>query len=236
MLQLIDIVNHASQRLNEGQTGPVFYPKSELVAAANEAERFFVLLTLCLETTAPWNVPALTTFFHMLAIFPDWICPLYVSTAEGAKIRPSRLDDLSALNLGWLNSPGPVARYCSVGADLVAVYQQPATIGTTLNVKYARSPKPLVNDTDIPEIRPQFHPNLVDYTIYRVRQVEGGLEFEKSLAYLNHFLDAAQSEGDYVRARALSGRYDTRPYELEGYSRSKLLGLRRDLVPNRKAA
>ena len=236
MLQLIDIVNHASQRLNEGQTGPVFYPKAELIAAANEAERVFVLLTLCLEITAPWNVPAVTTFSHMLATFPDWICPLYVSTADGAKIRPSRLDDLTALNLGWLNSPGTVSRYCSVGVDLVAVYQQPAVIGTVLNVKYARSPKPLINDTDIPEIRPQFHPNLVDYTIYRCRQVEGGSEFEKTFPYLTRFLDAAQSEGDYVRARAIAGRYDKMPFELEKFNRSKLLGLRKDLVPNRKAA
>lgn len=235
-MQLLDVVNQASQRLNEGQTGPVFYPKSELIAAANEGQRLFVLLTLCLEITAPWNVPAATTFTHMLSVFSDWICPLFVSNSEGGKIRPGRLDDLTALDAGWLNAAGSVVRYSSVGSDLFAVYRQPAMAGTVLNVKYARGPKPLINDTDVPEIRPQFHTNLADFAIYRPRQVEGGLEFEKSLTYLNSFLTAAATEAAYVRARALAGRYDKMPFELESFDRSKLLNLRRDLVPNRKAA
>ena len=172
----------------------------------------------------------------MLTVFPDWIAPLFVSTSEGTKIRPGRLDDLTALDSGWLNQPGSVIRYSASGADLVAVYKQPTAPGTVLNVKYARAPKALVNDTDMPEIRAQFHPALVDYTAYRPRQREGGLEFAKSFKYLDAFLSAAQTEAAYVRSRAIAGRYDKMPFELASFDRSKLLRLRPDLPPVRTLA
>lgn len=235
-MTLLDIVTRASQRLNEGQSGPVYYPKTELIAAANEAQALFVLLTLCLEQTSPWPVSPASAFHHMLAVFPNWIAPLRIANAAGAKVLPSRLEDLSARNPAWLNSPGAPVRYAAIGADLVAIDGQPAADGTVLTVKYARNPVLLVNDTDEPEIRKQFHNSLVDYTIYRARQVEGGLEFQKAIPYLQSFLEFAQTEADYVRARAIAGRYDSQPFELQRYDRSKLLTLRKDLLPARKAA
>lgn len=235
-MQLSEITGRASQRLNEGQTGPVYYPQDELTAAANEGLRVFAMLTLCLEVTAPWNVPAASTFNHMLAYFPDWLCCLRVSDITGKKIRPTRLDDLTALDSAWLNQPGDPKRYAAVGADLLIAYPQPPVIGTTLQIKYAQCPAPLVNLTDTPAIRTHLHPALVDYTVYRCRQIEGGGEFEKVLPNLDSFLQAAQAEADYVRARAIAGRYDKMPFELERFDRSKLLKLRADLPPARKAA
>src|SRR5580658_7865318 len=99
-MTLLDIVTRCSQRLAEGATGPVFYPKAELIAGANEAQRLFCLLTLALESTLAWTVPPATTFFHMLQQpgFSNWIAPLRIATTAGAKVRPLSFADLTALD------------------------------------------------------------------------------------------------------------------------------------------
>lgn len=231
-----------TQRLNEGAS-PTFYPKTEIVAALNEANRFFCLLTLALEKTVLWSVPAATTFFRMLQlttgsppalIFPDWIVGLRITATSGAKVRPSRLDDLTSLDSQWVASPGAPVRYAQLGADLIAIYQQPAGGGTSLNVTYARAPLALVADTDVPEPPAEYHPRYVDYAINRVRQVEGGDEYAKTLPLLDEYLNAAQQYAAFVRSRNLGARYDKEPFELESFDRSALLKLRGDLPPGRK--
>jgi hypothetical protein len=204
-----------SQRLNEafGAGGPQFYPTAEIVNAVNEGLRTFALLTLSLEKTVPWVVSANTTFFHMLTIFSDWIVPLRVADAAGAKIRPGRFSDLWALDATWPQSPGSVSRYVHAGADLVGLYKQPAA-PVTLSVTYAYSPARLVNDGDVPPIRPEFHQELVKFAVYRMRRIEGGSEFAKALPLLGEFLAAASQYGSYVRARNKASGYDASPPEL----------------------
>jgi len=223
-MQLSDMSARVSQRLAEG-SAPAFYPKAEIVAALNEANRLFCLLTLGLETTKPWNVAPATTFFHMLPIFADWIVPLRLTDSTGAKVRPSRFGELTSLDSGWISSPTPGGpyRYVAEGADFVAVYPQPMTAGQVLNVTYARAPLALVSDTDVPEIPQEYHPKLVDYGVYRCRQVEGGQEFAKTLPMLGAFLDGAQNYADYVRARNKGSRYDAVPFELADFDRSALM-------------
>lgn len=237
-MQLVDMQGRVSQRLNEGTIGATFYSLAEITAALNEALRFFALLTLGLEKTATWNVPAYNAaapFFHMLQYFPDWIVPLRLTTTAGAKVRPARLEDLAALNPAWWNAPGNPTRYCALGADFLGLYQQWAN-GGTLQVTYARAAAVLALATDVPEFPEEYHPRLVDYGVYRLRQVEGGQELEKALKYLDSFFDGAQHYANYVRSRNLGSRYDKVPFELEKFDRSKLLRLRPDLPPVRKGA
>jgi hypothetical protein len=220
------MASRVSQRLAEG-SGAVFYPVAEIIAALNEAQRFFVLLTLALEKTSAWAVPTFAAngnapFFHMLQYFTDWIAPLRIATASGAKVRPASLADLDALDSQWRNSPGAPQRYASMGADFLALYQQPASAGTTLQLTYARGPVTLVANADVPEIPQNHHPLLVGYAVYRLRQVEGSQEFQKSLPYLNDFLDGAQVYGNYVRERSAGNRYDSEPFELAKFDRSKM--------------
>ena len=230
------MVARVSQRLNEA-SGPGFYPRSEIVAALNEAHRFFVLLTLGLETTAAWTIPPQTslTAYHMLGTFPDWIVPLRVTTSTGAKVRPARLEDLAGLDSGWMatTTTADPTRYVALGADLVVPYPLPLN-GSTLQVTYARAGLPLANDADVPETPAEYHPAYVEYGVYRLRQVEGGQEFQKVLPELGAYLKAAQQYAAYVRSRNMGSRYDKIPFELELFDRSKLLGKRKDLVPARK--
>jgi hypothetical protein len=220
-VQLSDMVTRVSQRLAEG-AAPIYYPKAEIVAALNEAQRFFCLLTLGLEVTSPWAVTAATTYFHMLSVFADWIVPLRITDAAGAKVRPARFEELTSLDSGWPSSPGAPYKYVAAGVDFVAVYRQPAGAGTVLNVTYARAPLPLVSDADVPEIPAEYHPKLVEFGIYRMRQVEGGQEFAKTLPMLAGYLDGAQHYADYVRARNKGSRYDAVPFELKSFDRSEM--------------
>jgi hypothetical protein len=233
-LTLGEMQARVSQRLAEGATGPVYYPAAEITAALNEADRLFVLLTLGLERTTTWSVTAATPFFHMLTVFPDWIAPLRIRTATGAKVRPARLEDLTSLDPGWMAQPGAPVRYAALGADFLAVYPQPAQ-AVTLTVTYARSPVAMVSPAATPETPAEYHPIYVDYAVNRLRQVEGGQEFQKSLPYLGSFMQGASRYAGYVRARNLGSRYDKLPYELELFDRSAMLGLRSDVVPARKA-
>ena len=225
-MQLQDLTNRMGQRLDEAG-GAVYYPLAQQIAALNEAQRFFCLLTLGLEKTATWTVPAYadngsSPFHHMLGYFSDWTVLLRFATTSGAKVRPGRLSDLAAADSLWWRRPGNPTRYAALGVDLVALYGQPAT-SITLKATYARAPVPLVNATDIPEIPEEYHPDLIPYGIYWLRQTEGGQEFEKTLPGLDLFLSAAQRYADYVRARNRGSGYDQEPFELASFDRSKLL-------------
>ncbi|HWE51401.1 MAG TPA: hypothetical protein VG273_16535 [Bryobacteraceae bacterium] len=230
-MQLSAMQALCSQRLNEA-SGAAYYPTAEITAAINEMYRFFVLLTLGLETTASWTPATGTTFFRMLTAFSDWIAPLRITNAAGQKVRPGRLEDLSSLDSAWVSSAGSPTRYVALGVDLVGLYKQPA-ISTTLKITYAKSPAALSGGTDVPLIPAEYHPKLVDGAIYRLRQVEGASEFAKTKPLMDGFLDAATAYGNYVRARNLGSRYDKVPFELEKFDRSKLYKFRPDLTPAR---
>jgi len=192
------------------------------VARLNEANRFFVLLTLGLEATGAWTIPAATACHHMLTYFADWIVPLRIALVSGAKVRPAQIEELTGINPGWMSTPGTPSRYASEGCDFIALDRQPAA-PLVVNVIYARAPLPLISDADAPEVPAEYHSRLVDYAVYGMRQGEGGQEFEKSLRYFDSFLDGAQHYGEYVRSRNLGGRYDAVPFELSKLDRKQLL-------------
>lgn len=232
-VQLVEMQTRLSQRLNEGVSGPVFYPTSELTAALNEAQRFFCLLTLCLEQTSDWSVTysANNPSHNMLTIFSDWITPLRIQTAGGAKVRPAEIEDLNALDSQWWTSTATPSRYAMRGMDFLLLYGHFAGAGNHLTATYARAPVALAGSTDVPEIRAPYHPALVSYGIYRLRQVEGGQEFAKVMSHLNDFLDAAHVEAEYVRARNVGSGYDRTPFELANFDRSLLLGRKKGPRP-----
>lgn len=214
-MQLSAMEALVSQRLNEA-AAPVFYPQSEIASALNEADRLFCLMTLALETTATWT--PVSTFTHMLTVFPDWIVPLRITSQNGQKIRPCRIQDLWALDPAWPLSPGPTTRYASIGLDLVAVYPQ----FSALNVTYAQAPLPMANATDTPQTPPEYHPAYVSYAIYRLRQAEGGAVLAGVMPLFTEFLDAATEYADFMRARHVGAGYDTTPPEFALWDRSAI--------------
>lgn len=117
------------------------YTPTEVLAALNQAQRLFVLFTLCLETTANFGLTGLSRY-HMLETFGDWIVPLRIRNQAGAKVRPSRLNDLSQLDSNWPAATGFPTRYAHTGFDLLSIYKRTTA---TIPITYARSPIELVS-------------------------------------------------------------------------------------------
>jgi hypothetical protein len=212
-----------SQRLDEGISGATYYTSTEVVDALNEAYRFFVFLTLGLETTAPFALSAGTVWYHMLSTFADWIVPLRILLPNGAEVREATLSELDSLDQNWLNTAGTPARHAHVGIDLLAVYPQPAAGNVSLQVTYAQAPATLALATDTPAIPQEFHAALVDYAVYALRRKEGAQELRKVVPLLQRFLEEAKKYGDYVRARSAARGYSRTPIELRLADISKLL-------------
>lgn len=221
------LITTTLRRLGDDPTLPGnqrHYTYDEVRIALNSVLRLFVLLTLCLETTAtfaldPVGVPA---FYYLLATFADWLLPLRVRIVNGAKLRVSTIAELAALDSAWTQSPGIPVRYSMTGFDLLGVYQQPA-VATSLSITYARTPTLMQLDTDVPEIPDRYHNNLIDGAIPLLRTKEGAAEWQKVLPLWNRYLDAATELSEKVRARNREQGYDHEPFELKLFDRSTLL-------------
>jgi hypothetical protein len=225
-MTVAEIETRTLKRLDDDGAKPTFWSGKEFLAALNEAQRFFVLLTLCLEKTAPLALQPGVAFYRVGATYGDWIVPLRVTVAgTGLKVRPARLAELDAENSDWQHTPGTPARYACLGFDLVAVTPQPAAGGTSLDVTYARAPTRMTAGTETPEIPEEYHGSLIDYAIPRLRMKEGGQEFAKTLPLFKRFLADVTKLATYVRRRNLGQSYDTLPIELERFDASKLFRL-----------
>src|SRR5271170_5756635 len=118
----LDLQNRLLERLGDSQSGEYvqvgYYTGNEALNWLNAAQRLFVLFTLCLETTASLTLVADQAFYSLMAYYPDWLLPLRVRIAGGARVLPSRLSDLAAYDAAWSASPGVPSRYALTGFDL----------------------------------------------------------------------------------------------------------------------
>lgn len=189
----------------------------------NAAQRLFVLMTLCLETTVTLTIAGNSAVTRrMLTVYADWLVPLRVRISGSAKLKPSRLADLAALDNSWTDHPGSLTRYCHSGFDLLSLYKQP-TADTDLSITYARGPSRMALDADTPEIPVRFHPALVDAAIPLAKVKEGGSEWQQNLPQWTRFMDAVEEQAGIVRARSRELGYDAMPPELERFDMSRLM-------------
>lgn len=198
--------------------GPV---PPEVLAAINEGQELFAFLTLGLEATATLPIPGSAAFFMIRSYFHDYLCPLRL-TGPAGRVRPATLADLDAADDQWqATAPGNPTRYFTAGFNFMGVTPQPA-LSTDHQFTYARSPLQLVYDA-FPEIPEEYHQSLVKYGVYRVKLKEGAQSLQRGMAYLNEFLDDAQRYGEFVRGRSKAARYDSLPFELSLFDRSRLV-------------
>lgn len=224
-MQLSDLQQRLLQRVGEfpnALPGNQFYQSSEATAALNAAQRLFVLLTLCLEANAQFNLSQGVAYYQMLQQFPDWLAPMRLRVNIAGKMKPSRLSDFAAADSSWSTTLGMPDRYALLGFGFLAVYKVPFET-TAVNVTYARCPDAMALSTDVPEIPDEYHASLIDGAIPILRIKEGGGELEKVMPSWNRYLDSAQKLGEYVRGRNKEQGYDYYPFELAHFDRSKLL-------------
>jgi hypothetical protein len=224
-MTLSDMQTRVLDRVGEIAGAPLgnqFYTPTEATAALNAAQRLFVLLTLCLETSGTLELTTGTPFYSLLTQFPGWLVPLRIRLSTGAKLKPARLAEFAALDNAWSTTTGTPSRYALLGFDFLAPYPVPSE-DLTASVTFASCPAPLALPTDTPAIPAEYHPALIDGAIPLMRVKEGGQELQKTMPYWNRFLDEAQRLGDYVRARNQEQGYDHTPFELRRFDRSKVL-------------
>jgi hypothetical protein len=196
---------------------------TEVLNAINEGQLLAALLTLCFEKTAAfslgaaYSLDAYGTFYLPRPALIDLIAPLRIAVG-GIRLRPATIDQLDSWNSAWQNTVGPAARYCLLGSNLWAVTPQSTQ---TAAVTYAYSP-PALTATGTPLLPDEYHPELVDYGVYRVRLKEGAQQLTRGLVCLNKYLDSMTRLGDYVRARSLAAHYGVQPFELAKFDRSQL--------------
>lgn len=223
-MDFLDLQERTIERLDEGAT-PIYYTLADIKEALNKAVRRFALYTLCVERSATFNLTANTAFYTISAQITDFLKPLRVTTSSGARVLPYTLDQLNKESDTWRTDTGTVTKYAQEGFDLLAISKVPAGAGVTLTVRYAASPATLTADADEPEIPEEQRPCLIDFAILWLRYKEGGQELVKTLPKLGAFLDVAQKYGDFVRAKSKGQLYDSLPYDLASFDRSRLMKL-----------
>jgi hypothetical protein len=197
-------------KLNDG--GGVFYPNA--TGALNEAQRLFVLLSLCLERTLPFPLTGGQLAYNVLATLPDFILPRRVYNSSGQQLRPATIAELEALDSGWQNTPGIPQRYVLRGLDWLAIYPQPAA-ADTLNIVYACCPATMEANGDSLQLRAASQYAPVNYSAWALRQIEGGQELAKFSGYRDEFMAEAKKVGDLIRERQRDSGFATAmPFEL----------------------
>ena len=203
-----------------------YYTPREIGKAINTCQNLFVFFTLCLETSGSLTTINNQTDYHILSTFPDWLLPLRVRCI-GAKVRPSRPQELAALDSAWRNARAVVPkRYTTAGFDYLAIYPTPSN-AVDLAIDYARCPvqlpAPDVSPTAVPEIPAEYHQALIDGAIPILRAKEGAGEWQKTLRLWSDFMDAVGKLAAYVRRRNIERGYDTLPPELQRFDASQWL-------------
>lgn len=220
-----DLITDTLLRLGDDPTLPneTYYTRHEVLVALNEVYRLMCFLTLCLETTATYRLPPGTPFSKMLLTYADWILPLRIRLTGGAKLKPNRLTEISALDATWSNTPGIPERYALLGFDLLCIYKVPIAT-TNIDIVYAQTPPLLTDDANnSPLLQTEYHQALIDGAIPLLRVKEGAQEWQKTLPLWDRYWDACMKLGAYVRARNKEKGYDRMPIELRRFDRSKLM-------------
>lgn len=208
-------------RLDEDPAGAGYHTGIDVTDGLNWAQRFFALLSLCLEKSASFTLTGATTWFKVRLTLTDWLLPLRMEVAN-VKLRSVRLADLDALDASWQASAGTPSRYSLLGLELLAIYKQPA-LDTAATMTYARVPAALAAAGDSPEIPEECQPLLIDGAALYCRLKEGGQELDKVLPNLKRLVEGAGALGKYVRQRSLDQRYDRLPAEVQRFDLSRML-------------
>jgi hypothetical protein len=208
-------------QLDENPATPVYHTRAEVLAAVNEAQRLYCLLTLAYERQQTFTASA---SMAIRSIFSDFLVPLRVMTTGTApqRVHPSTLGQLDGLDRSWRAATGTPQRYVYLGADRLLFYPGSSA---TLELTYAAEP-PVLVDGATPVIAETDWPALNDYALYRCRLKEGGQELAKSLGHFEAFLDVVEARAKFQTERHKAFRYDLLPVEL----------LRRDLSAMSKRA
>lgn len=217
-LTLGELKQRCYEQLDDDGT---YYTGNEVRHALNAAANLFALLTLCKEKTASFTTTAAGCFHVVSLQLSDYIVPLRVTTAAGARIRPATIHELDGLASDWRATAGTPTRYIAMGYDMLALTPQYAG-ATAIRITYAATPTAMAADTDTADIPEEQHVWLVDYACWWLRLKEGGQELANATEWLQRFITAARKYGEFVRRRSYGQKYDAQPFDLASFDMGRL--------------
>lgn len=217
-LTLTELRARLYERLDDDGTR---WSPAEVIVALNAALNVWAYLTLCIERTVSFMLTGGQCFHSIAAQVSDFIVPLRLTTASGARIRPATFHELDGLSNTWRATAGTPTRYVQAGYDLIAVTPQYA-VDTAVRLTYAAAPTALSGEADTPEIQPEQQEHLCDFAFWWLRLKDGGQEAQAATDYLKRFVEAARKYGEFSRARASAQRYDTAPADISLFDASAL--------------
>lgn len=207
------------ERLDDDGT---YYTAAEVLHALNVMQRLFCLLTLCIERTVTFTLTNGVAFYEIDNQISDFLVPLRVSHS-GTRLRNETIHNMDLRDGAWRTRPGNPRRYAIEGVSpgILAITPRPASGSHTLAFTYAAEPAALVLETDVPEIAPEQQPHLVDGAYWWLRLKEGGAEFAAAGQYLQRLLAATSKYASFTRARSRAQSYDSIPYDLATFDKSR---------------
>lgn len=199
----------------------VYWTPAEITHAINVAQRLWCLLTLCLERTVTYTLSTDGRAFYLISDqIDDYIVPLRI-TFNGVRLRSATIHSLDLRSRTWRVTPGDPTTFVQHGFDLLAITPQPTSGTPALTLTYAAEPAALVSDNDVPDIAPDQQIHLEQFAFYFCRLKEGSQELANAVPVLNEFLDAATKYASFTRARSRAQMYDSYPFDLASFDRSR---------------
>ena len=209
-----EIKSETLRRCGEDPAAPAYYTDAEAGRAINSGYRIFALLTLCLETTTTVGLLAGEAFKEILSSGVTFLATLRVVNADGDKVQPGSMLELSARSSRWQSTEGSPLIYAMVGSSLMALTPQPAG-AHNLAVLHAYIPAALTLDAESPLIPDEDHEALVHFAAHDLlSSKEGAGRLEDARTHWEAFVTMAQARIALVRARAHAEGYDRMPFEL----------------------
>lgn len=219
------------ERLEQDPAAPVA-PEPVVLHALNAGYLLLNLLTLYLEKTATFTLTAGKAVYGIRNLLPDYLRPLRLVSGDPlARLRPSRLADLDAIDTNWQittarpspdDGVDPPSRYVALGINLLAIWQQP-TRDVPAQFTYAYEPPLLAIGADVPRLPEEYHESILKFALVYLRLAEGSQELQKVMPLFGEFMADAGKLADFVRARSIGASYDSLPFELKRFDTSRLI-------------
>jgi hypothetical protein len=224
-----ELTDRLLKRVGENPSTPRFFRQADALAAINEAQQLFVLLTLCLEAETPLALSSGVFEYDASSTAANWLVCLAIRRADGVKVQPSTLGEMAALNPLWQATTAGSAPNRYAVAGFSTLYFTPQ-ITASVTATYARGPVALTlgGSAEIPE---EYQPCLLDYAQVRLRLHQGAQLLAADVALLRQFFEAATKCAAYVRTRSLDMRYDVLPPELKLPDFSRVLKAAKKVAP-----
>ncbi len=207
---------------------PTFWEDAELNAHINEAIRVWNVLTGYFQdktvsqiVTGNIDGQSITT-----SIAPDCIAPLrFVDQSSRITWDAIALNEISTLNVEWLNDIGTPAAWIPIGLDRFYIY--PPDTSQPIKIDYlALAIIPSI-DADFIQVGEEDLPAIIDYIVFIAHIKEGGAELQTVIPLFQNFLRQVAKYNSKISKTVvfnkflgmpMGGQASTRPQELESQS------------------